>query len=59
MIKTKKKIDYFFKIIFLRERLVMKMKKMHLRHLNLRNFMIIQKLKKMKNNYLKFLELYI
>jgi len=32
--------------------------KMHLPHLNLRNSTIIQKLTKMKNNYLKFLELH-
>jgi len=41
--------------------LVMKIEKMYLRHLNLRNFMIIQKMKKMKkmkNNYIKFLELH-
>jgi len=37
----------------------MKMKKMHLCYLNLRNFTIIQKLKKMKNNSLKFLKLHI
>ena len=35
------------------------MKKMYLRQLNLRNFMRIQELKKMKNNSLKFLELHI
>ena len=37
----------------------MMMKKMYLRQLNLRNFMRIQELKKMKNNSLKFLELHI
>jgi len=37
---------------------MIKMKKMHLRHLNLRNFMIIQKLKKIKNNSVKFLKLH-
>jgi len=52
MIKSRR-IDSFSKGM-----LVMKMKKMYLRHLNLRNFTIIQKMKKMKNNYLKFLELH-
>jgi len=42
MIKSKK-IDFFS-----RERLVMKMKKMNLRQLNLRNFIRIKELKKMK-----------
>jgi len=37
----------------------MKMKKMHIRQLNLRNFLRIQELKKMKNNSRKFLELHI
>jgi len=37
----------------------MKMKKMHLCHLNLKNFTINQKLKKMKNNFIKLLELHI
>jgi len=46
-------------ILFIREIFVMKMKKMYLRHLNLKNFMIIQKLKKIKDNSIKFLELYI
>jgi len=39
--------------------LVMKIKKMHLSQLNLRNFMRIQELKTIKNNSLTFLELYI
>ena len=37
----------------------MKMKKVHLCHINLRNLMRIQKLKKMKNNSTRFLKLYI
>jgi len=32
---------------------------MHVHQLNLKTFMRIQKLKNMKNNYLKFLELHI
>jgi len=46
------RIDSFFKRNVCNE-------KMHLRHLNLRYFTIIQKLKKMKDNSLKFLELHI
>ena len=53
MIKSKR-TDSFFK-----GRLVMKIKKMLLRHLKLRNFMIIQILKKTKNNSLRFLKLHI
>jgi len=53
MIKSRR-IDSFFKRNVCDED-----EKMHLRHLNLRNFTIIQKLKKMKNNSLKFLELRI
>ena len=34
-------------------------KKMHICHLNLRNFTIIQKFKKIKNDSLKFPELHI
>ena len=51
---AKSKIIFFFS-----GRFVMKMKKVHLCHINLRNFMKIQKLKKMKNNSLRFLKLYI
>ena len=51
-----KRIDSFFS----RERAVMmKMKKMHLRYLKLRNFMRIQNLEKTKNNSLRFLKLHI
>jgi len=46
-------------IPFSRGKLVMKIKKIHLHHLKLRNFMRIQKLKKMKNNSLRFLKLHI
>jgi len=46
-------------ILFSKGRLMMKMKKMHLRHLKLRNFMRIQILKKTKNNSLRFLKLHI
>jgi len=54
MIKNKQ-IDSFFK----RKTCHEDEKKIHLRQLNLRNFMGIQELKKMKNNSLKFLELHI
>jgi len=52
MIKSRR-IDSFFKRNACDED-----EKMYLRHLNLENFTIIQKMKKMKNNYLKFLELH-
>jgi len=52
MIKSRR-IDSFFKRNACDED-----EKMYLHHLNLRNFTIIQKMKKMKNNYIKFQELY-
>jgi len=45
-------------IFFSKERLEIKMKKVYLRQLNSWNFTRIQKLKKMKKNYLKLLELH-
>ena len=53
MIKSKR-IDSFFK-----RKVCDEDEKMHLRHLKLRNFMIIQILKKTKNNSLRFLKLHI
>jgi len=53
MMKSKR-IDFFFKRNACDEN-----EKIHLYQLNLKNFMRTQELKKMKNNSLKFLELYI